>query len=62
MSFSPDPRSDIAEELIRAHESELEFKADQYSHLHPETDYPVPKRSHQLVHRLVALLKRRRAE
>jgi hypothetical protein len=62
MSFMPGPQRPLEEELLRSRENELEIKADQYAHLHPETDYPVQKRPHRLVRRLAAVLKRRRAE
>jgi hypothetical protein len=62
MSFMPGPAEPMEEELLRSRERELELKAEQYSRLHPETDYPVRKRPHRLLHRLAAVLERRRVK
>ena len=58
MSFTPS-RGEIVREAFGAHEVEAELKAREYAHLHPETDYPIEKRPHRLLHRLRAVLGRK---
>lgn len=58
MSFIPPAQPTLAAEMAREREHELEHKADEYAHLHPETDYPVEAHPRRLLRRLASALKR----
>jgi hypothetical protein len=64
MSFLPPGQSGDRMRLegIRAREHETEIKANEYAHLHPETDYPQDKRPGVLRRLLGSLSAKRRAE
>ncbi|HWE59186.1 MAG TPA: hypothetical protein VG228_05780 [Solirubrobacteraceae bacterium] len=58
MSFIPPVQPTLANEVAREREHELEHKAAEYAHLHPETDYPIETHPRRLLRRLASALKR----